>query len=242
MALTANPNLTFTEHADKAAMAEALAQPVADRLAAAIVERGEAIFAVSGGSTPEGLYRRLADTEIDWSKVTVILVDERWVEPGESGSNETFLLSTLMTGAASAARLIGLKAVGETPLDGLAAVQDTLVGVSFPPDVLILGMGEDGHTASWFPRADGLDVALAETGPPVAAIRAKQTAVTGALTDRITLTRAALAGAGLRLLLVAGDGKKRALEAAMEAGPIADMPIRALLRSPDDCPEIHWTR
>ncbi len=242
MALTDNPGLTFTEHADKTAMAEALAKPVADRLATAIAERGEAVFAVSGGSTPEGLYRRLADTPIDWSKVTVILVDERWVELGASGSNEAFLQSTLMTGAAAKARLIGLKAPGETPLDGLPTVRDRLAGVNFPPDVVILGMGEDGHTASWFPRADGLDEALAESGPPIAAIRAKQTVVTGALTDRMTLTRAALAGAGWSLLLIAGGGKMRALEAAHDAGPIADMPIRILLRSPEDCPEIHWAR
>ncbi|MFY0636367.1 6-phosphogluconolactonase [Maricaulis maris] len=242
MALTDKPRPDLTEHADKAAMAEALAKPVADRLAAAIAERGEAVLAVSGGSTPEGLYRRLSGVAIDWSKVTVVLVDERWVELGEPGSNETFLQSTLMTGPAAQARLVGLKAPGETPLDGLPELHTRLAGLNFPPDVLILGMGEDGHTASWFPRADGLDEALAETGSPIAAIRAKQTTVTGAHTDRITLTRSALAGAGLSLLLIAGDGKKRALDAALEAGSVADMPIRALLRSPDDRPEIHWTR
>ncbi|WP_291841985.1 6-phosphogluconolactonase [Maricaulis sp.] len=232
----------LTEHADKAAMAQALAGPITRALSAAIAARGKAVFAVSGGSTPEALYKTLADTDLDWSKVTVVLVDERWVEPGTPGSNESFLASTLMTGKAAAARLVGLKAPGDTPIDGLADITDRLADIAFPPDVVILGMGEDGHTASWFPRADGLDAALAESGPPVAAIRAKQTAVTGALTDRITLTRAALAGAGMSLLLLAGESKKRALEAALADGPVADMPVRALLRSDQDRPDIHWTR
>ncbi|OLF71341.1 hypothetical protein AWH62_12370 [Maricaulis sp. W15] len=230
------------EHADKSAMAEALSGPIRDALTAAIARRGRAVFAVSGGSTPEALYKRLAMVDLDWAKVSVVLVDERWVEPGEAGSNESFLRVTLMTGKAAAAQLVGLKASGDTPIDGLPAVTERLAAIGFPPDVVILGMGEDGHTASWFPRADGLDVALAEGGGPVAAIRAKQTAVTGALTDRITLTRSALAGAGLSLLLLAGDGKKAALDAALADGPVADMPVRALLRSPDDRPEIHWTR
>lgn len=240
MALMTDQTDTLTVHADRAAMAEALVGPIAAALEAAIAQGGEAVLAVSGGSTPEALYRRLAMTELDWTRVSVVLVDERWVEAGETGSNETFLRSTLMTGKAAAARLIGLKAPGETPLDGVADVTASLSGIRFPPDVVILGMGDDGHTASWFPRADGLETALSETGAPVCPIRARQTAVTGRLTDRMTLTRAALAGAGMSLLLIAGDGKKAALEAAMTDGPVADMPVRALLRSDTDRPDIHW--
>ncbi|WP_323760390.1 6-phosphogluconolactonase [Maricaulis sp.] len=232
----------LTVHADGDAMAAALAGPVAAALKTAIERTGSAVLAVSGGSTPAALYRHLAGTDVDWACVQVVLVDERWVEPGEPGSNETFLRSTLMTGRASAARLIGLKSQGGTPLDGLEEVATRLSDVRFPPDVVILGMGEDGHTASWFPRADGLETALAENGAPVCAIRAKQTAVTGSLTDRITLTRAALAGAGLSLLLIAGDSKKAALEAALADGPVADMPVRAVLRSETDRPDIHWAR
>jgi 6-phosphogluconolactonase len=242
MVLKTKPTIGLTVHVDKVAMADALAGSIATTLANAIRERGEAVLAVSGGSTPEALYKRLAKADLDWSRVCVVLVDERWVEPGEAGSNETFLRSTLMTDRAAKARMVGLKAPGETPLDGLADVTERLSDIHFPPDVVILGMGDDGHTASWFPRSDGLDAALAEAGPPVCAIRAKQTAVTGSLTDRITLTRAALAGAGLSLLLIAGEGKKAALEAALGDGPVADMPVRALLRSQSDRPDIHWTR
>lgn len=242
MALVTDPTNTVTVHADKTAMADALSGPIVTALAAAIAKKGEAVLAVSGGSTPEALYRRLAKAEIDWARVCVVLVDERWVDPGETGSNETFLRSTLMTGHAAAARLVGLKAPGDTPLDGLADVMARLSNIRFPPDVVILGMGDDGHTASWFPRAEGLEYALAETGAPVCAIRAKQTEVTGRLIDRITLSRAALAGAGLSLLLIAGAGKKAALETAMTDGPVADMPVRALLRSETDRPDIHWTR
>jgi 6-phosphogluconolactonase len=240
MPLAPERTASLQEYADTSAMAEALAKPIAVALDDAIKQRGQAVLAVSGGSTPTALYQRLARVEIDWSRVTVILVDERWVEPGEPGSNETFVRETLMTGPAANARFVGLKAPGETPLDGLPVVAARVADVTFPPDVVILGIGGDGHTASWFPRADGLDDALAETGAPVAAIRAKQTVVTGALTDRMTLTRAALTGSRMSLLLLAGNDKKAALDAALGAGPVADMPIRALLRSDKDRPDIHW--
>jgi len=242
MASTVDTVTLFTEHAGMDAMAAALTGPILAALGKAINDRGEAVFAVSGGSTPKALYKSLAAADLDWAKVSIVLVDERWVDPGEAGSNESFLRANLMTGKVAAGQLVGLKAAGETPIDGLAAVAERLTSVSFPPDVVILGMGEDGHTASWFPRAEGLDGALAENGPLVAAVRAKQTAVTGELTDRITLTRSALAGAGLSLLLLAGEGKKAALERALADGPVADMPVRALLRSSADQPEIHWTR
>ena len=93
--------LEMTEHASVEAMAEALSAEIEERLARAIAERGAASLAVSGGSTPKPLYQQLSDADLDWSKVTVVLVDERWVDPGEAGSNEDFVRASLLQGKAA---------------------------------------------------------------------------------------------------------------------------------------------
>lgn len=230
-----------TVHADAGAMAESLAQSVAADLARAVAERGEAVFAVSGGSTPAALYRELSKAAIDWPRVTVVLVDERWVDPGEAGSNESFVRKTLLTGPAANAGFVGLKTPDLSPLEAVDAVERRLEGVPHAPDIVILGMGPDGHTASWFPRAQGLDRALTRNGTRVAAVQAAQTDVTGPHTQRMTLTFGAVAQARRLVLMISGRSKRDALEQALQDGPVADMPVRALLRDEDLPLEIHWT-
>lgn len=230
-----------TVHADGEAMAASLTETLTADLARAIAERGEAVIAVSGGSTPAALYRRLARADLDWSLVTVVLVDERWVDPGEAGSNESFVRDTLLTGPAARARFVGLKTPDPSPLDAVDAVEKRLEGIARAPDVVVLGMGPDGHTASWFPRAQGLDRALTRNGARVAAIQAAQTDVTGPHIQRMTLTFGAIAGARRLVLMIAGRAKRDALDLALQDGPVADMPVRALLRDPALPLEIHWT-
>lgn len=230
----------FAEHESREGMAETLADAVAEALTRAIEARGAASFAVSGGSTPKALYERLSAKAIDWSKVTIVLVDERWVEPGKAGSNETFVRNALLKGEASKARFIGLKTPGDTPIQGLEDAEALVGTAPFPLDVVVLGMGLDGHTASWFPRAHGLDQALVSEGPRVAAIEAAQTQVTGPFTQRITLTKAALMGAGAVLVLLTGTKKRRTWEVAQGPGRVDDMPIRALIRDPEIELSAHW--
>ena len=230
----------LAEYASGSAMANALADRIAQRLAEAITQRGEASLAVSGGSTPKALYEHLADRPIDWMRTTVVLVDERWVEPGHEGSNETFVRASLLQGKAAKARWVGLKTPGKTPAQGLKAAEARLAEVVRPFDAVVLGMGNDGHTASWFPHADGLTAALAPTGPCVAAIQAIPSEVTGPLTERITLTRSAISGAGEIDLLISGTSKRRAWEEATTPGPVEDKPVRALLHDLTLHLETHW--
>ena len=198
------------------------------------------MLAVSGGSTPADLYRTLSQAELDWPRITVLLVDERWVNPGEAGSNARFVHDTLLQDAALGARFVGLKTPAASPFDAVAALEPEIAALG-PPDVAILGMGADGHTASWFPNARGLGEALSPDGAAVAAIEARPSEVTGEHLLRMTLTRAALARAGRLVLMMRGEDKRDALEAALGAGDIADMPVRALLRD-DALPlDIHWT-
>jgi len=229
----------FHEHASREAMAKMLASHISDLLSAAIQDHGSASLAVSGGSTPKALYEQLSLSPLDWSKVTIVLVDERWVEPKEPGSNESFIDQTLMQNAAAKARFIGLKTNGETPQDGLEEAKTRLSGLSLPFDVVILGMGPDGHTASWFPHAHGLDNALDGTGL-LSAIEAKQSDVTGPHTHRITLSRKAIMDARAMVLMISGSEKRQVWDTACQAGDRSDMPVRALLHDDKLAIETHW--
>lgn len=227
-------------HTGRDEMVAELADTIETALIAAIVAKGSASFAVSGGSTPKPLYQALAGRDLDWSKVTVILVDERWVDPGEAGSNESFVRDSLMRDKAAAARFIGLKTSTASPQEAAQALNADLPADLFPLDVAVLGMGADGHTASWFPGADGLDAALEASAPPLAAITAKRSAVTGDHLLRMTLTLPVLEGARLSLLMLTGSEKQRTLDVARADGAVRDMPVRALLRSGAANLQVHW--
>lgn len=220
--------------ASRTAAAERLADYLEAQLARAIAERGSASFAVSGGSTPEALYRKLAERSLDWARATAVLVDERWVAPGVSGSNEAFVRATLRTGKAHNLEVIGLWSPASTPREGLAAAEARLQRLKEPLDAVVLGMGNDGHTASWFPRCDGLGEALATAGMRLAAVRARKSDVTGDHLDRMTLTLGAIASARSICLVMAGADKRAAFERANAGGDIADMPVRAILRMRPD--------
>jgi len=240
MPTTFSSNAVLFEYAKAAAMADALADRITDGLSRATTRREEASFAVSGGSTPRALYERLAQRSPEWSRIAIVLVDERWVELGTRGSNEMFLRESLVRSKAAAARFVGLKTVGQTACEGLAEAEPRLSEVSRPFDSVVLGMGEDGHTASWFPHAQALEAAIGPSGSMVAAVDTTETNVTGPFTQRITLTRLALSRAIEIHLLLCGADKRRAWQETLGSGPVADMPVRALLRDPDIQLHAHW--
>lgn len=231
---------SLIEHPGAEVMTQHLASKIITALDAAIYNRGQAFMAVSGGSTPGPVHQAISQAQIDWSKVVITLVDDRWVNPGEAGSNETFVQDTLLQNNAEAARFVGLKSSGDHPLEGLAASEARLADLPWPLDVMLLGMGPDGHTASWFPHADGLEAALASDGPKLAAVTARKSEVTGDLVDRITLTRSAMNPDALNLLFMKGQGKKDAFLAAADQGAVEDMPVRALLHDEAFQLESHW--
>ncbi len=210
-----------------------LAQLIADRLALSIAQNGRASLALSGGSTPRGLYEQLSHEPINWAKVEVTLVDERFVPPGHEASNEKLVRETLLQNQAAAAAFTGLKGTAQTP-EGAAMIANKALGaLARPFDAVVLGMGEDGHTASWFSGADELDDVLdPQSSTLCAPLNAPQSPITGANTSRLTLTLSALKEARLCVLTLKGAGKKEAYEKALKPGPVKDMPIRAILRMP----------
>lgn len=226
------------EFPDAAAMAEYAADRVCDGLEKALAYDGAALLALSGGSTPKLLHEILSTRPLAWSRVAVAPVDERWVGDDHPGSNEKFIRETLLQNHAAGARLTGLKTSDPTPNDGVSAASARLAMIARPPDAVVLGMGTDGHTASWFPHADGLADALSlANAAPVAGIRARQSDVTGALIDRITMTLPYILKAPTKILLLQGAAKKEVFLRALDHGQdndVDDMPVRALLKSADD--------
>lgn len=219
------------------ALAEALATGVAAVLAGGIATRGSASLAVSGGSTPRLFLEMLGAVDIDWRAVTVTLVDERWVPETHERSNAAFLKRHLFAGPAAAARFEPLYLPEAAPEEAEASLAARLGGLARPFDAVVLGMGADGHTASFFPGADRLAEALDPANPqPLIVLRAP-----GAGEPRISLTLTRLIDARFLALHIEGREKRAVLEAAGRAGPMHDLPIRAVLRAPRERPlEIFW--
>ncbi|MGN6683158.1 MAG: 6-phosphogluconolactonase [Devosia sp.] len=217
----------------KQQLADALAAVVASDLAAGIAARGAASLAVSGGTTPVMFFAALAQhADVDWGRVIVTLVDERWVDESSDRSNARLVRQHLLQGSAAAARFVPLYQGGDTPdAEKAGAAQ---ADVPRPFDAVILGMGNDGHTASFFPGGDTLDEALTATGP-VVAIRAP-----GAGEPRVTLTLSQLLEARALYLHIEGEGKLATLEQAEAEGPVEDMPVRAILRETQTPLTIYW--
>ena len=213
--------------ADKPTLAKELAEAVADRLRAAIAERGVAAIAVSGGSTPGRFFQALGKTkDIDWSKVIVTLVDERWVDETNDRSNAMLVNERMLQGPAATARFLPLYSGGDTP-DAAAIARTNALLADLPETfaAVVLGMGGDGHTASFFPGGDTLDEALTAQGPTLS-IRAP-----GAGEPRITFTLPRLLRTDALYLHIEGQEKAEVLDQALGDGPVEDLPIRAVLRS-----------
>ena len=204
----------------------ALARQVADILREAIALNGCATLAVSGGSTPLGFFRQLSREQLRWDCVTVTLVDERWVDENSNDSNTKLVKNNLLQNAASAAQFLSLKTVADSPFTAVPEVNARLSELSLPLTVAVLGMGLDGHTASFFPHAPTLSTALAPTqDEKVAAVHPLN-----ASHDRITLTLPLLLDAKLLVLHLVGEKKWQVLQAASQPGDIEAMPIRAVLQ------------
>ncbi|GAA0645768.1 6-phosphogluconolactonase [Brevundimonas lenta] len=224
---------------DGDAWAEACAARLIAALSDAVAETGKAIFAGSGGSTPSPIYARMAAADLDWPKVAVTLIDERYVDESSPDSNGALIKRTLMKGPASAARFVPLFHPSVT-VDRAAAVAAHALAAEGPRlDAVLLGMGEDGHICSMFPESPTLKTLLSPTLPPtVLGVPAGRDDMAPSM-ERISINLPYLMGAGRVVLALTGK-QKRAVFEREAAGDPAIQPIAALIAS--NVPlEVVWT-
>jgi 6-phosphogluconolactonase len=232
-----NSELPASRYADIETVSRELATRIAASLAAAIGARGLASLVVSGGRSPVRLFEILRAQPLDWGHVCVALADERWVSPEDADSNERLVREVLLKDHAASARFLGLKNGAPTPDLGAVSAWETFARVPRPFDAVVLGMGDDGHTASLFPGSPNLPRAL------------NQAAAAGCVGmwspapphPRLSLNLTALLDSRRITVLITGESKWRTYAAACAAGPVEDMPVRAVLRQSRTPVDVMWS-
>lgn len=221
---------------DALALANALAGELRVELQEAIAARGHASLVVSGGRTPALLFEQLSKEPLDWRKVWVTLADERWVDVQDPASNERMVRQTLLQNHAAAAQMIGMKNAAASPAEGSDWCWRSLARIPRPFDVVLLGMGDDGHTASLFPQSPGIVAALNGSNPP--ACVGMQAPV--APEQRISLNLTALLDARRVILHIQGEGKWSVYQRALQRGAVTELPVRAVLHQQETPVEVFW--
>ncbi|EPJ44522.1 MAG: hypothetical protein OFPII_33950 [Osedax symbiont Rs1] len=200
-----------------------LARQVASILAEQITANGHASLAVSGGSTPKRLFEILSNTAIQWQKVTILLVDDRWLDPSHSDSNQQLVERHLLQHLAADANFIALYQENSSAFAAQASINQTVAALQLPLDIVLLGMGNDGHTASLFPCSSQLLEGLSTSATYLA------TQPSTAPHCRISLSANAISGAKQLFLQLKGSDKKQTLERALSGNNQMKMPIRRFL-------------
>lgn len=221
--------MNIQEYADRDMLAIDVANALAGDIKSALLHHDKVALAVPGGTTPGPVFDSLCAADLDWARVRVLPTDERCVPSDDPRSNEKLIRERLLTNRASVAEYVPLYVAGRAPEDALAEVE-TLISPVLPLSVLVLGMGEDMHTASLFPGMAGLEAALDSHAPTLAVARTEVQPE-----PRITLTAPVLDGALSKHLIIFGSAKRDALERAMSLPP-EEAPIAAVLSGMT----VHW--
>ncbi len=223
--LTTFPMLSFSS---RAAAEEALAAALEAGVRAAHAQGRRARIALSGGSSPEPAYRAFAAKELDWSKVDIALVDDRWVDVDQAGSNQAMIERAFAS--AIGVTIFGMKLPTASPKQAEAEL-DEVYRTLRPFDAVVLGMGPDAHTASWFPASPDLAACLDPQSPAtVLGVDASLAPVAAPYLERMTVTLPVVSEAQQILILLFGADKKQILQQALEA-PVTSAPIKAVIEA-----------
>lgn len=219
-------------YATAAELAAAAAAATTEALAGALAQRGAASLVGTGGRSPAPVYDLLAQAELDWSRIAVTLSDDRFVPVASPDSNERLVRERLLTGPAAAARFVPISVAADS-VEAAADKVEADVRAMAPYDVMLLGMGEDGHVASLIPGSPALDLGMDPRGtrfclgipagvgsPPLA---------------RVTMTMPALLQARLILVLISGAKKRDIVEKGN------GLPVHALLEQAKAPVRVLWT-
>jgi 6-phosphogluconolactonase len=219
-------------------LATALAQSIADDLRAAINAHDKASLIVSGGRTPAQMFAALALQALPWNKVWITLADERWVDAHHADSNEAMLRRTLLQHQAASAHFVPLKNAAAYPKEGEAECEKNISAMPRPFDVVVLGMGDDGHFASLFPQAPQLEAGLDRANQHLCIATDPITAPH----QRMSLTLAALLNSRRIVIQLSGEGKWKVYQRALQAGAEKDLPIRAVLKQAEIPVEVYFAK
>lgn len=226
--------VTERQFEDTSEWRQAAVARVAVLLEIALQQRGHASLLLSGGNTPAPVLRGLRDATIDWSRVVVSLVDERLVPPDHPDSNQRLVTDTLDPEGLGA-EFVPLYADAPSATAAAELAARRLAALPYPFDVVLLGMGGDGHTASLFAGAPEFAAATAAHAPLCVAITPPAASHT-----RLSLSLAALLAARHRLLLISGEEKWTVYRAATTRDDPETLPISALLHRADEGTEVYW--
>lgn len=224
------------EHDDAAALAEAVAGDIGFIVESALDARAACLLALSGGKTPVAAYEKLAAMKFDWKKVTIVPVDDRLVGVTDPLSNVGMLAKIFIP---KGARVVPLGAENDDVQTAGNIAEARLQDLKWPPDLVLLGVGADGHTASILP---GPDMAAALDAP-------KTRRAVGVMPDplppeapvaRVTMTKAAILQARAMMVVLTGDAKRALVEQAIEDGAGSTLPIGRVLAEVDQAIDIHW--
>ncbi|NNC99425.1 MAG: 6-phosphogluconolactonase [Gammaproteobacteria bacterium] len=236
-------NYSFAEFDTQTSLAEVLADDVVAQLNNSISENGMAVMALSGGSTPKPLFQELCKRTVDWTRVVITLVDERWVDEQHELSNAAFLKRYLLDELPGKPQFVSLYHPAADVAFSLPPVLEaycaaTGSSLSDPSgfDVVVLGMGGDGHTASFFPDADNIrelldlhcSAALLTCDSPTTQV------------PRVTWSLPMILNTSLLALHITGPGKKAVFEHAVAGGDSSELPIRAAIFQPTTLLNVYY--
>jgi len=227
-----NSNMIWHQGADADSLAENLAGELIVKISNAVAEKGLAVIALSGGSTPKPLFKALAAHDVDWSKVVITLVDERWVPESHELSNAAFMQRYLLDSLPNETRFVPLYQDAASVEASIPAVLGQYCHATHSTteqprafDVVILGMGGDGHTASFFPDAKNVAQLVDSThNQPLLTCISPSTQV-----ERITWSLPRLLDTDFLALHFTGEGKKEVFDQACEGHDATELPIRSVI-------------
>jgi 6-phosphogluconolactonase len=217
-------------------MADAVAGDIGFIVESAVEARNEALLAFPGGETPLPIFARLADAKLPWKRVTIVPGDERLVPMDNELSNVRAIARVFLPVGARVIPITG--EIADYKLAGNSA-DARLQDLHWPPDLMWLGMGSDGHTASIFNGPD-MDDALNAPKARRAVGVMPEPLPKDAPVARVTLTRSAILSARTLLITIRGEEKRALLEQAIEAGHSSKMPIGRVLAEAEQPIDIHW--
>ncbi|UWR97601.1 6-phosphogluconolactonase [Phaeobacter inhibens] len=221
--------MNIIEYADRDMLEINVANQLAGDLKTHLLHHDSASFAVAGGTTPAPIFDDLCAADIDWTRVRLMATDERWVPVESDRSNARMIRERLLVNRAASATFVPFHVPARAPEDVLAEVE-SLIEPDLPLSVVLLGMGEDMHTASLFPGVRGLSEALAADAPVLAVMRPDSQPE-----PRVSLSARVLDAAIAKHLVIYGEAKREALETAKSLPP-EEAPIQAVLSEMT----VHW--